>query len=106
MPGACGGVIAVVALDQKDGSIDNTQSAALRFTNWLDLSNTNNPPTPFKANLTIAAPGECRKPPAAAVPVVYSTPASLFCYTWGGGGRPPVGRTQQPSKPDCRGPDG
>lgn len=61
MPAACSGVIAVTAIDQQDGAIDNTQNAADRFTNFLNLdtsAGTSNPPTSFKANTTVAAPGE------------------------------------------------
>lgn len=61
MPAACSGVVAVTAIDQQDGSINNTQNAAERFTNFLNLDTSpgaSNPPTPFKANMTVAAPGE------------------------------------------------
>jgi hypothetical protein len=60
MPAACSGVVAVTAIDQQDGSINNTQNAAERFTNFLNLDTSpgaSNPPTPFKANMTVAAPG-------------------------------------------------
>jgi hypothetical protein len=60
MPAACSGVIAVTAIDQQEGSINNSQDAAVRFTNYLNLdtrADTANHPTPFQANMTVAAPG-------------------------------------------------
>lgn len=58
LPAACQGVIAVTALDQKDGTIDNTNDAATRFTNFLNTDpGASAPATPFKANMTVSAPG-------------------------------------------------
>jgi hypothetical protein len=56
MPSACDGVIAVTAIDQKDGSIDFNQGTPL-WTNYLSLDPKATPMTDFKWNLTIAAPG-------------------------------------------------
>lgn len=56
MPAACDGVIAVTAIDQKDGSIEVDQGTP-SWTNFLYLDPQATPITDFKANLTIAAPG-------------------------------------------------
>lgn len=59
LPAACAGVVAVTAMQQGNGTIDNTQNAAEWFSNFLNLDpNSPSPPTPNKANLTVSAPGK------------------------------------------------
>ena len=59
IPAACENVIAVTAMTQGNGTIDTSQDAATWFSNYLNTDvNSPNPPTPFKANLTVSAPGE------------------------------------------------